>query len=143
MSSLFSQIIAGELPGHFIFQDQRWVAFLDIFPVRPGHVLLVPRQENQYLADQPGSYLAESGLYLAALSRCVKQVCAVKDVAIILRDGPNAGQIVPHVHWHVVPRAAGDKQHDFASGRYAADDAGHQAGLEAMASRLRAAWRGI
>ena len=108
MPSLFSKIIAGQIPGEFVFRTERWVAFLDIRPTNPGHTLLVPVAEAQYLADLPVETLAEIGLYLPRLVRAVKHGTGCPAVNVVLNDGPEAGQEVPHVHFHVVPRNVDD-----------------------------------
>lgn len=108
MPSLFSKIIAGQIQGEFVFRSERWVAFLDIRPTNPGHTLLVPVAEAQYLADLPAETLAELGLYLPRLVRAVKHGTGCPAVNVVLNDGPEAGQEVPHVHFHIVPRNVDD-----------------------------------
>jgi diadenosine tetraphosphate (Ap4A) HIT family hydrolase len=107
--SLFSRIIAGQIPGEFVFRSERWVSFLDIRPTNPGHALLVPVYEAQFLADLPGATVAELGLHLQRLTLAVKRVTGAPAVNVVLNDGPQAGQEVPHVHFHVVPRWPGDQ----------------------------------
>lgn len=143
MASLFSRIIAHDIPGAFLFEDARWVAFLDLFPVAPGHVLLVPRHEAPYLDQLPGGSLAQLGLYQAALDRCLKHTLGCPATAILLRDGPAAGQEIPHVHWHVIPRWPGDDPSHFRPGHYSTEREENQRLIERMAARLRAAWTGI
>lgn len=123
MASIFTRIITGDIPGAFIFQHERWVAFLDINPVNPGHALLVPRQEVALLGDLDGASLAESAAYLARIDRAIRAVTGCDALSILLRDGPAAGQEVPHLHWHLVPRHNGDRPHHFAGGSYASDAA--------------------
>lgn len=143
MSSVFSRIIAGSIPGVFVVRDPRWVAFLDIQPVCPGHVLLVPVQESPLLSGLSGSSLAEMGLYLERLNSCVRQVLNCPATTLILRDGAQAGQEVPHLHWHIIPRWDRAQCHSFRPGRYAADEAAHRQGLQDMGARLASAWRGL
>jgi histidine triad (HIT) family protein len=140
MPSLFSRIIGHEVPGAFVFEGERWVSFLDLFPVRPGHALLVPRSEGQFLGDLPMDDLLELGPLLQKLINCVKQVTGAPDAAVILRDGPAAGQVIPHVHWHVIPRQMGDDEHDFLNRRYAEDDRENLRLQAEMAAKLTAAW---
>lgn len=121
MASIFTQIIDGAIPGAFIMKQERWVAFLDINPVSPGHILLVPRHEVALLSELDGATLAETGAWLARLDGALRGVTDCDAVSILLRDGPAAGQEVPHVHWHLIPRYQGDEAHQFAGGRYASD----------------------
>ncbi|MBA2480509.1 MAG: HIT family protein [Planctomycetes bacterium] len=133
MPSLFSKIIAGEVPAQFVFQDPSWVAFMDIKPTNPGHVLLVPRFETPLIAGLPPETLAELGRYAARLVATVRQVAAT-DVNIVLNDGPGAGQVVPHCHFHVIPRTGGG--HAPFQGHYTYRDGE----LDRWVVRLRAAW---
>ncbi len=98
MSTLFSRIIQGELPGRFVWSDERCVALLTIAPLRPGHALVVPRDEVDEWTDTDDDLLTE--LMLVA-----KRVGAAQKVAF---DAPRAGLIVagfevPHAHLHVFP----------------------------------------
>ena len=121
MASIFTRIINGEIPGAFVLHTERWVAFLDVHPVAPGHTLLVPRQEVALLPELDGAVLAESGAWLARIDRALRQVTDCAAVSILLRDGPAAGQEVPHLHWHLIPRHQGDQAHRFSGGSYASD----------------------
>ena len=131
--SLFSRIVAGQIPGEFIFRSERWVSFMDIRPTNPGHALLVPVAEAQFLADLPGGTVAELGVYLQRLTRAIKRVSGAPAVNVVLNDGPAAGQEVPHVHFHVVPRWPGDEAGYRFRPHAGADVAG-------MAAQLRIAW---
>lgn len=133
MPSIFSRIIAGEIPGNFIFQGEQWVGLLDIRPTAPGHALLIPRADVPHLAQLPAVALADLGRHLVALTTAVKQVTGCPAVNVVLNDGPVAGQEVPHVHWHVVPRWPGDG-HGF---RFAPQPGSE---LSAMAAKLAAVW---
>lgn len=108
MPSLFSKIIAGQIPAQFVFQDAAFVAFLDIAPANPGHCLLVPRAEAQYLADLPAATLAALGPALTRLIAAVKTATGCPAVNVLINDGPEANQAVPHAHIHVIPRWSGD-----------------------------------
>ncbi len=140
MSSIFSRIIAGDIPGCFVFQDPLWVGLLDLYPVSPGHLLLIPRHEVPRLAQLDGDSLAALGPLLARGHRCLYQALGCDAVATILRDGPAAGQEIAHVHVHLVPRHNGDDAHDFRSGSYGSDP---EAAMTAMAERLRQAWDAV
>lgn len=133
MATIFSRIIAGQIPGNFIFQGERWVGLMDIRPSSAGHALLIPRYEAAFLADLPPDSLADMGAHLARLTSTIKRVTGCPALNAILNDGPIAGQEVPHVHWHIVPRWPDD-----ALGYRFAPQTG--AGLTELAARLAAAW---
>ena len=98
MSTLFSKIIAGELPGHFVWKDPEVVAFLSIAPLRPGHTLVVPRAEvDRWTEIEP-----------ALLTRCMEVSQAIGQGVRTAWDAPRAGMViagfeVPHMHIHVAP----------------------------------------
>ena len=106
---LFCRIVAGELPGTFVYRDDDCAAFMDIQPVNPGHVLVVPVRHATHLADMPpesaGRLMAVAHRVAAAL-RASGLRC--DGVNLFLADGEAAMQEVPHVHLHVFPRWRGD-----------------------------------
>lgn len=109
MNCVFCRIVAGELPGSFVYRDERCVAFMDIKPVTPGHLLVVPLDHAARLADLDGAaaaHLMEVGHLLAAALRGSGLRC--EGINFFLADGEAAGQEVFHVHLHVLPRFQGD-----------------------------------
>ena len=98
MASIFSRIIAGELPARFVWKDDLCVVFLSNRPLRPGHALVVPRQEIDHWIDLDTSLLAH--LTAVAQSIGTAQMAGFKPARIGLML---AGLEVPHVHFHVSP----------------------------------------
>jgi histidine triad (HIT) family protein len=141
--TLFSKIIAGEIPGEFIFKDQRWVAFLDIFPAAPGHCLLVPREPVAFLSELSGGSSSSMGLYIRALSNSVKLAAQAPAVSVLIRDGSEAGQEIPHVHIHFIPRHDHEQAHAFSAQPYADSDEEVQAQLTHWGTAIRRHWSGI
>jgi histidine triad (HIT) family protein len=108
VASIFSRIIAGELPAYFVWKDEECVSFLSNRPLRPGHALVVPRQEVDHWLDLDAELL--SHLVLTAQSIGKAQMAAFKPTRIGVVV---AGLEVPHVHFHVVPiRGAHDLDFD-------------------------------
>lgn len=106
---VFCDIVRGEAPASLVYADDRVVAFMDIQPVNPGHLLLIPRAHATYLADlepKTGTRLFQVGMELAAAVRRAGVRC--EGVNLFLADGEAAGQEVFHVHLHVIPRFDGD-----------------------------------
>ena len=129
--TLFSRIIQGEIPGRFVWNDERCVAFLTIAPLRPGHALVVPRDEVDEWTDADDDLVAQ-------LMVVAKQIGAAQKIAF---DAPRAGILiagfeVPHLHLHVFPSWGID---DFDFGR--ADRDPDPAELDAAADALRTALR--
>ncbi|MTD14059.1 HIT domain-containing protein [Nakamurella sp. YIM 132087] len=98
MPSIFSRIIAGELPGTFVWQDDDVVAFLSIAPIIPGHTLVVPRQEIDIWTDLPADLLAKVTDVSAHIGRAVTTAFDAPRSGVII-----AGFEVPHTHVHVFP----------------------------------------
>jgi histidine triad (HIT) family protein len=129
MPSVFSRIIAGEIPATFVWKDDRCVAFLSIAPMKPGHVLVVPRREVDHWIDlDPG---LSSHLFGVAqtIGRAQYQAFSPRRIGVMI-----VGDEVPHVHIHVVPiNSAGELSFARADHDATPED------LEAAAQRVRAA----
>ncbi len=98
MASVFSRIISGELPARFVWQDELCVVFLSNRPLRPGHALVVPRQEIDHWLDLDADLLRHLTTVAQAIGRA--QMAGFKPARVGLML---AGLEVPHVHFHVVP----------------------------------------
>lgn len=108
-NTLFSDIIAGTEPASMVYEDDDVVAFMDIRPWTPGHLLVVPKVPARSLAEldpEVGGKLFQVGQRLAAALRDSEVAC--DGVNLFLADGITAGQEIFHVHLHVIPRTAGD-----------------------------------
>jgi histidine triad (HIT) family protein len=106
---IFCKILSGELESSIVHQDECCTAFLDIQPVNPGHVLVVPNRHAAYLTDlkeEEGAHMFSVAQRLAATLRVSGVTC--EGVNFFLADGEAAMQEVFHVHLHVFPRYAGD-----------------------------------
>ncbi|MFP5255600.1 MAG: HIT family protein [Acidimicrobiia bacterium] len=133
MSTLFTRIIEGDLPGRFVWRDDEVVAFLTINPIAPGHALVVPRAEVDHWVDlDPG--LAQR---LMAVAQVVGQAqmaaFSPRRVGLII-----AGLEVPHTHLHVIPI---DTEADLSFAK--ADPSPDPEALDAAAERLREALRDL
>lgn len=98
MATLFSRIIAGEIPCHKIAENDKFFAFLDIQPVAKGHTLVIPKVEVDYIFDLDDDTIAEMNVFAKEIAHKVKKVvpCIKIGVAVI-------GLEVPHAHMHLVP----------------------------------------
>lgn len=102
--TIFSRIIAGEIPSYKIAENEKFYAFLDIFPLREGHVLVVPKTETDKLFDLPDDYLSEMLLFARPIAHAIEKAfdCNRCGISVI-------GLEVPHAHIHLVPiNAAND-----------------------------------
>ncbi len=96
--TIFSKIIAGEIPCYKIAENEKFFAFLDIFPLREGHVLVVPKKEVDNLFDLPSEYLAEMLLFARPIAKAIEKAfdCNRCGISVI-------GLEVPHAHIHLIP----------------------------------------
>lgn len=96
--SIFSKIIAGEIPSYKIKENEKFFAFLDIFPLREGHVLVVPKKEIDNFFDLPGDYLKELLVFAQPIAKAIEASfdCNRCGISVI-------GLEVPHAHLHLIP----------------------------------------
>ncbi|MCU1488141.1 MAG: histidine triad protein [Actinomycetia bacterium] len=102
----FCQIVAGELPAHVVLDDDVCLAFLDVRPVFPGHVLLVPKAHHETLADLPPDLVEPLFSRAQRLSVAVPAAMGATGTFVALNN--KVSQSVPHLHVHVVPRRPKD-----------------------------------
>ncbi len=98
MASIFSLIIAGEIPCYKIAEDDEYFAFLDISPLAPGHTLIVPKEETDYIFDLNDDALAGMMLFAKKVALALKEAVPCKRVGVAV-----IGLEVPHAHIHLVP----------------------------------------
>jgi histidine triad (HIT) family protein len=131
MATLFTRIIDGEIPGRFVWRDERAVAFLTIAPLAPGHTLVVPVEEVDHWIDLSPDLLAHVMDVARQVGRAQQEAFQPTKVGVMV-----VGEEVPHAHVHLVP-FTGLHQLDFAN----ADPSPDPAALDDAADRLRAALR--
>lgn len=98
MATIFSRIIAGEIPSYKVAENENYYAFLDINPLMEGHTLVVPKQETDYIFDLDDRTLAGMMLFAKQVAAKIKCKIACKRVAIVV-----LGMEVPHAHIHLIP----------------------------------------
>lgn len=108
MTTLFEKILTGDIPSHRVASGEGWYAFLDIFPRREGHTLVIPRRGVQRLADLSPKEQADLMEGVTRVQHVLGQRFETTDFTVCVHDGPLAGQEVPHVHVHVLPRTEND-----------------------------------
>lgn len=133
MATLFTRIINGELPGRFVWRDERCVAFLSIHPLRPGHTLVVSRDEVDHWIDLSPDLAAHLMQVAHAIAKALQHGFHPTRVGLMI-----AGLEVPHVHLHVVP-INGVHDLDFAN----QDLNARPADLDRAADTLRASLRAL
>jgi histidine triad (HIT) family protein len=101
--TIFSKIIAGEIPSYKIAENDRFFAFLDIFPLREGHTLVVPKLEIDRFFDMPDDYLSGILLFARPIARAIENAFACSRCGLSV-----VGLEVPHAHLHLVPIDSSD-----------------------------------
>ena len=103
---LFCKIVAGEIPSEIVFQDDSTIAFLDIGPLFPGHVLVAPKKHAQTLTDLPVEAVGPFFVNVQRLTRAVESAMEAQGSFIGINN--RVSQSVPHLHIHIVPRKPKD-----------------------------------
>ena len=122
---IFCKIVSGDIPSACLLKDDDAFAFLDIGPLAEGHALLIPTRHYETLDQMPASEAAGLLRHLPALVRAVQAVTGCTGVNVLQNNGRVAHQVVPHVHFHIIPRTADDAWHfnwpvgDYPDGRMA------------------------
>ena len=129
MSTLFTRIIDGELPGRFVYRDEVAVAFLTIAPICPGHTLVVPRVEIDHWIDLPDEVAGHCAVVARRIGAAQMAAFEAERIALVV-----AGLEVPHTHLHVLPIRS-ETDIDFRKANADVDPAE----LDDVATRLRAA----
>jgi len=116
---IFCRIAAGEIPSAKVLDDRAAFAFMDIGPLAEGHVLLIPKGHYATVDRMPADTAAAMLRHLPALVKAVQAVTGCQGVNILQNNGTVAHQVVMHVHFHIIPRNAGDEFHfNWPAGKY-------------------------
>ncbi|MCF7916817.1 MAG: HIT family protein [Candidatus Omnitrophica bacterium] len=98
MTTLFTKIIKGEIPAHKILENDKFLAFLDIRPIKTGHTLVIPKKEVDYIFDLEDQLLSQILIFSKIVAKMIAKAIECKRVGIMV-----AGLEVPHAHIHLVP----------------------------------------
>lgn len=98
MATIFSKIIAGEIPCYKIAEDDKFYAFLDINPLKKGHTLVVPKQEVDYIYDLADNDIADMHIFAKNVAKAIKKAIPCQRIGIAV-----IGLEVPHAHIHLIP----------------------------------------
>jgi len=108
MDCLFCKIIRGEIPSRKVYEDKDSVAFLDINPANPGHTLVMPKKHAENIFDADDELLGRVIVAAKVISKKIKESLNADGINVIQNNGRHAGQIVNHIHFHIIPRFAND-----------------------------------
>lgn len=131
--NIFAKILRGEMPCVKVYEDEQVLAFMDIFPQAPGHVLVVPREPARNLLELTDGALQGAMLRVKRIAQAVKKALNPDGIVMTQFSGAPAGQTVFHVHFHIIPRQEGE-----ALGAHGGGQA-DMAELQAQAEKIAAA----
>ncbi len=98
MASIFDKILSGEIPAYKIAEDDRFLAFLDVFPVKRGHCLVIPKKATDYIFDMDDQELADLHLFAKRVAKAIHKAIPCRKVGMAV-----VGLEVPHAHIHLIP----------------------------------------
>ena len=133
--TIFGKILSGATPCHKVYEDEQVFAFLDINPLSSGHTLVVPKEPARTLDALSDESAAALGRVLPRICRAVIAVTGVREYNVLENNGTGAHQVVPHVHFHIIPKPNRD---DGLGIGWPARALEQRAGVE-LAAKLRAA----
>jgi histidine triad (HIT) family protein len=127
MSTIFSKIIAGEIPAHKVAEDDHYLAFLDINPLQKGHTLVVPKKEVDYIFDLDDETLAGLHVFAKKVAKGIEKVVTCNRIGVVI-----LGLEIPHAHVHLIPMD-NERDVEFSKGRMSVNDTE----LQEMAGKIR------
>jgi histidine triad (HIT) family protein len=130
---LFCKIVRKEIPAEVVYENGKTIAFLDIKPVNPGHVLVVPKEHHPDFASTPADQLGDIAAVAQKVAKAAMAALGAPGFNIGVNNGRAAGQLVDHMHLHVMPRFEGDGRELWHGEAYPEGEMGR------VAERLRAA----
>ena len=102
--TIFNLILSGEIPSHKIYEDESVYAFLDINPLSRGHTLVIPKEKCSTMDVLSEKAASSLGSALPKICRAIMKITGAKNYNLIQNNGEKAGQSVPHLHFHIIPR---------------------------------------
>lgn len=101
---LFCKIVKGEIPSHKIYEDENFLAFLDINPVNKGHTLVIPKKHSRNFLEMENSLIKELFILIKKLAQQIQEKVGADGINILSNNEKDAGQIIFHTHIHIIPR---------------------------------------
>jgi histidine triad (HIT) family protein len=125
MECIFCKIIAEDIPSYKVYEDDKVMAFFDILPISPGHTIIVPKNHVADLENLSDEEISAMAIAAKKIGKAVMDGLGVKGYSMFLDNKSAANQHVPHVHFHLVPRAEGDGLERWPQSGYKEGEAEH------------------
>lgn len=103
-NNIFAKILKGEIPSHKLYEDEDTLAFMDVMPQAPGHLLVIPKHGSRNMLDADPAVLAKLMPVVQKMANAAKKAFSADGIFIAQFNEPAAGQTVFHLHFHVIPR---------------------------------------
>ncbi|MBU0662841.1 MAG: HIT family protein [Candidatus Diapherotrites archaeon] len=124
---IFCKIIEGEIPSDKIYEDEQTFAFLDIAPTTKGHALIVAKNHAENIEAVSEDDLCAMAATVKKIGKAIMDALGVEGYNVIINNRKAAGQVVPHVHFHIIPRYPDDGLKLWAQGKYAGNEGAEHA----------------
>ncbi|MFA7662300.1 MAG: HIT family protein [Patescibacteria group bacterium] len=118
MDCIFCKIVSGEIPSYKVYEDDDILAFLDIIPVNPGHTLVIPKKHYETILDTPDDVLKNILVVSKRIAQKIMEVTGAEGFNFNQNNFSVSGQVVPHVHFHIIPRFENDGLKLWAGDKY-------------------------
>lgn len=118
MDCLFCKIVSGEIPAQIVYEDAYTIAFLDINPINRGHVLVVPKEHYRDFSEASLEVLKNVTRAVKVVSESLASAVGADGFLVSTNNGTAAGQVVMHLHFHVIPRFKDDHLHSWSGKPY-------------------------
>jgi len=105
---IFCKIIEGQIPSYKIYENDSLLAFLDIFPLNYGHTVVIPKKHYYNFLDMPEDDMGEFFKDLKKISELIMKKLKIDGFNLVQNNFPAAGQVIPHLHFHIIPRMKGN-----------------------------------
>jgi len=129
---IFCKMVAGQIPITKIYEDEIVLSFLDIGPISDGHTLVISKEHFEHLHDCPAELLGKTASCLGKIAKAIATAMGSNGYNVLCNNGRVAGQLIGHLHFHIIPRSAGDELFDrWPSCKYP------QGKIEAIAAEIR------
>ena len=125
MDCIFCKIIAGDIPSHKVYEDDKVLAFFDILPISQGHTIVVPKKHVPDVEGLSDEEISAMSVAIKKIGKAVIDGLEVKGYSVFLDNKSAANQHVPHVHFHLVPRVEGDGLERWPQSGYGEGEAEH------------------
>ncbi|TFG08737.1 MAG: HIT family protein [Promethearchaeota archaeon] len=109
---IFCKIVRNEIPSKVVYEDDRNLAFLDIYPILKGHTIVIPKNHYKNLEDIPESSFLETYKVVKKIAKLLHDKLEIEGYNVLQNNFRAAGQVIPHFHIHIIPREKNDKRFD-------------------------------